>query len=137
MNEWLKKYPWTKVVDNRVEPWRLISSSWFDDLEEDMPGWVNIAHTMCAAVQDIINKHPNNFVSIIQFKEKFGEARVYYEASEDIYLEVCKVIDAFIRASARTCIKCGAAGEIRGNLNWILPLCDTCYEETLKRIKRN
>lgn len=136
MSEWLEKYPWTKIEDNSVEPWRLIGSSWFDDLEEDMPGWVNITHAMCAAVQDVIDKHPGSFVSIIQFKEKFGEARVYYTASEDISDKVEDIITAFSRASEETCIKCGAAGKIRGDLAWILPLCDAHYEEILKSKNR-
>lgn len=136
MSEWLEKYPWTKIEDNSVEPWRLIGSSWFDELEEDMPGWVNITHAMCAAVQDIIDKHPGSFVSIIQFKEKFGEARVYYTASEDISDKVEDIITAFSRASEETCIKCGAAGKIRGDLAWILPLCDAHYEEILKSKNR-
>lgn len=136
MSEWLEKYPWTKVEDNSVEPWRLIGSSWFDELEEDMPGWVNITHAMCAAVQDVIDKHPGSFVSIIQFKEKFGEARVYYTASEDISDKVEDIITAFSRASEETCIKCGAAGKIRGDLAWILPLCAAHYEETPKSKNR-
>ena len=137
MSEWLKKYPWTKVECNRVEPWRPIGSSWFDDLEEEMPGWVNIAHAMCAAVQDVIDRHPGSSVSIFQFKEKFGEARVCHEASEDIRDKVHDIITAFSQASEQTCLKCGTAGKIRGDLYWILPLCDTHYEETLKRVKRN
>ena len=56
MNEWLEKYPWTKVEDNRVEPWRIIGSSWLEDLEEYAPGWLNITHAMCSAVQDVIDK---------------------------------------------------------------------------------
>lgn len=132
MSEWLERYPWTKVEDNRVEPWRPIGSSWFDDFEEDMPGWSNITHAMCAAVQDVIDRHPGSSVSILQFKEKFGEARVYYVASEDISVSVGNIIAAFERASEQTCIKCGAAGKIRGDLAWILPLCDAHYEETPK-----
>ena len=132
MSEWLEKYPWTKVEDNRVEPWRIIGSSWFEDLEEYAPGWSNITHAMCAAVQDVIDKHPGSFVSIIQFKEKFGEARVYYVTSENISDKVHDIIMAFSRTSEQTCIKCGAAGKIRGDLAWILPLCDVHYEETPK-----
>lgn len=137
MNEWLEKYPWTKVEDNRVEPWRTIGSSWFEDLEEYAPGWLNISHAMCSAVQDVIDKHPGSFVSIIQFKEKFGEARVYYAASKDISDKVHDIIMAFSRASEQTCIKCGAAGKIRGDLPWIRPLCDAHYRDILKSRNRN
>ena len=128
MSEWLEKYPWTKVEDNLVEPWRLIGSSWFDDLEQYAPGWLKITHAMCTAVQDVIDRHPGSFVSITQFKEKFGEARVYYVASEDITDKVDDIITAFSRASEQICIKCGAAGKIRGDLAWILPLCGAHYK---------
>ena len=137
MNEWLEKYPWTKVEDNRVEPWRTIGSSWLEDLEEYAPGWLNITRAMCSAVQDVIDKHPGSFVSIIQFKEKFGEARVYYTASKDISDKVHDIIMAFSRASEQTCIKCGAAGKIRGDLPWIRPLCDAHYGDILKSRNRN
>ena len=132
MTNWLKNYPWTKVVDNSVEPWRpLETSSWFDDIEEDIPGWTNISHAMCAAVQKIIDDHPNSFVNILQFKEKFGDARLYYDASDDISEPIKEIVNAFELASTQTCIKCGAAGKIREKLSWIAPLCDTCYAKIM------
>ena len=88
-------------------------------------------------VQDVIDKHPGSFVSIIQFKEKYGEARVYYTASKDISDKVHDIIMAFSRASEQTCIKCGAAGKIRGDLPWIRPLCDVHYVDILKSRNRN
>ena len=130
MFDWVENYPWTKVTSNNVEPWRQIGSSWMDFIEREMPGWFGITAGMCAAVQGVIDAHPGSSVEIMQFKEKYGSARLYFTSTEDIFAEVDDIIHAYELKSATTCIKCGKEGKKRYD-SWIVTLCDDCNENSV------
>jgi len=97
--------------------------SWADEIPQ---GWyIAFGEQMIDELNDLLIKY--DFVthySIAQIKEKFGTLRWYDngvpEAGVD---EFYAWEDKYERLSAKTCIVCGAPGEIRHN-RWIEPLCD-------------
>ena len=74
---------------------------------------------------DLYKKNPFDELKFDQIKEKFGGLRVYVHGGtrefQDFVESVCEV-------SYHICEKCGAPGEFRKELPWMLTLCDLCLK---------
>lgn len=91
-----------------------------DYKDEVGPGWGKLLdqlHAELAAVD------PN--YQIVQVKEKFGDLRVYIEASYPDPL--WDIIAAYERLSSGVCENCGQPGK-HTDTRWIKTLCDPCAE---------
>ena len=67
-----------------------------------------------------------------QVKEKFGTLRFYMSSHLD---GMDELIDEAERKSEVTCENCGKSGESRGDLGWVLTLCDGCHRSHKKSQK--
>ena len=92
-----------------------------DLLEQFPPGWREISRALAEVfVRDQIE--------VFQVKEKFGGLRVYIGSALE---EVHRLIDNVEAKSFHVCEVCGASGELRNDLSWVLTLCEEHYEERL------
>ena len=59
-------FPWTRVRNNSVEPWRDIDSGWFDDM---LPGWGDVIHEHLIKLDRILkDNNATNCIVISQVK---------------------------------------------------------------------
>jgi hypothetical protein len=59
-----------------------------------------------------------------------------FDETED-YKSVSNLITLFEDISYKTCEKCGEPGILRGDLIWVLTLCNNCYSKVDPKRKRN
>jgi len=116
------------------------------------PGWLPIFTRLCEGVDQALSKKSKSFFYWVQWKEKFGSLRAYFEGGPTYvdffgidghhHLEVptatnagiddveAKQIQNLVHAaeteSARTCMFCGAPGRRRTDQPWIVTACDGC-----------
>ncbi len=75
-----------------------------------------------------------------QVKEKYGTLRFYvdFESSEEraeLHKEIRHIIRRWEEKSATVCERCGAVGKYRGDLSYVLTLCDICYQQRKMDLK--
>ena len=120
MSEWRNRFPWTRVSDNSAD-------SYFDDFLTDFPGWREVSEIMCREVQAILDEEDCD-ARIIQLKEKFGSARLYYVTGLTPKGEIRDLVREWESQTAHICRKCGRPDTLRGQ--WYIEcLCDECYGE--------
>ncbi len=75
--------------------------------------------------------------SIAQIKEKFGGLRFYWDCDVKGFMrgQVDGAATLTEDLSCRVCEDCGSPGRTR-NLRWLRTLCDTHYDETVARLKK-
>lgn len=79
------------------------------------PGWSKL-------IDKLYDKISEDVV-VVQVKEKFGGLRFYvYNATDD----ELDFIDFVESESLTICERCGKAGRLRADRNWVLTLCDEC-----------
>lgn len=123
-------------------------------------GWYLLLDNMCAEITEAYKQKglPVDIV-VKQIKEKFGTLRFYYitegEESSSLYIDsldkgtfrfshnqrdidkkVRAIVDKYCDLSKTVCEKCGSVGKLRRDLPWIQTLCDSCYEEMIKRRRK-
>jgi len=92
-------------------------------------GWFDILWRLC---EDIEKLTPLEEFEVSQVKEKFGTLRFYtWRSTDEIEKRICKAE----RESAKTCEWCGEYGH-RRNKEWIVTMCNGCYEEYLDGKRR-
>lgn len=127
-NNWAKDFPWTLVDENSTEP-EEENCSFFDDLCEWAPGWVEPAYEFCQTVDKLLKETPNSRIYIMQFKEKYGEFRLYYNATTNIYDAIEDALRKCEQACSKRCIKCGAPATTMTK-GWITYVCDKHAKRT-------
>ena len=88
-------------------------------------GWLAPFYDLC---QQLLTEVKSDF-QWVQLKEKFGEARCYYNGTVTEYGK--QLIDLFERDMGYICEYCGREGKIREG-SWLICLCDECYNERRK-----
>jgi len=98
------------------------SDGWYGCSVND--GWRDIVLEADAMLEYI---DPDYKIS--QVKEKFGTMRYYFETDkEGIEMKIMHAITEYAeRKSRNTCEDCGEYGKIRGDIGWMLTLCDKCH----------
>lgn len=132
----IKKYPFTEVVDNGIEPWRKEGECWFEDLISEYPGWEKIILEFCEKMQNYLDSHKEEEFSIFQVKEKFGSIRFYAVAGLKIYDDIQNIVHVLEKESGKTCMVCGKSAktvEINGH---IVTLCEDCEDVVSNKVKQ-
>ena len=98
-------------------------------------GWCKVVLKHLMQVKDVLVKYNQlDKMIIVESKEKWGEARIYYSGIEnsDCYDEIDEIINHMTTETGKTCCNCGkkAKYQTRG---WILPFCDKCIKRTTGR----
>jgi hypothetical protein len=90
------------------------------------PGWAKI-------LDKLYDIKPRS-VYVMQVKEKYGGLRFYIGSASQEFFDA---IDAAEHESYLTCEQCGEPGELRGDLGWVLTLCNKHYQEAIeKKVKQ-
>jgi hypothetical protein len=121
-------------------------------------GWFEVIRGICRDITEAYEKAglPVDIV-VDQVKEKFGTLRFYYHPKgydrvihafdslsdgqsirmmpgvSDLHKEIAEIVHKWEKESGNVCEKCGAAGELRKDLRWVLTLCDSCYARLSKK----
>jgi len=121
-------------------------------------GWYEVIRGLCHDISEAYEKAgvPVDIV-VDQVKEKFGTLRFYYHPEghnpgihafdslsdgrsiriipgvSDLHKEVAEIVHKWEKESGNVCEKCGAEGELRKDLRWVLTLCDSCYARLSKK----
>lgn len=92
-------------------------------------GWFQIIYDLSVSIENHAEKLKANGVSddllpcVTQVKEKFGGLRFYVD---NLYGDMCELIDAAEALSQQTCDVCGAPANRQYINDWLLTICDTC-----------
>lgn len=120
-----------------------------DALRGEAPGWYkNFGIQICKEIRSQLMKdywrfikeakgfknklrmifyHPLFELRIMQWKEKYGEMRLYTERATP---KVINIIDEYTEKSRHICIYCGKDADIiTSPYNWMLPYCNECYKK--------
>ena len=143
IKEWVEKYPFLRIKDNSVYPWLSTDEDNYDDcwLVEDLPsGWIDaFGAQMCDELMVALGEYVNRWI-IVQVKEKWGSMVIYYyfdidglsdeeiEKVNEVEEFVSNIIDKYDEISYHTCAYCGAPAT-RKTTGWVLPVCQTCFDE--------
>lgn len=121
-------------------------------------GWFEVIRGLCRDITEAYGKAglPVDIV-VDQVKEKFGMLRFYYhpdgygpgihafDSLSDgqsirimpgvsiLHKEIAEIVHKWENESGNVCEECGAAGELRKDLNWVLTLCNSCWARLSKK----
>ena len=117
----------------------LIENFWFLRYPiECNDGWLPLIKYMCEEIRDVIKLKYHDFrtceepFEFSQIKEKYGRLVCYTSFCN---YEILDIIDKYEEESCNVCEVCGMKGELRGDLPWILTLCNRCYSKRLKELR--
>lgn len=126
-------------------------------------GWFELVRDMLREIAECYKKYnePVDF-QVKQCKEKMGSLRTYYKFGNDnsknfsnfqaidflgsgsirfspgdsmLHKEIGEIVHRYEEKSKTVCIQCGAEGaKLRKDLGWIIPLCDTHYNERVSKM---
>jgi len=113
------KKTWQKELNQKRQ-----SEGWYGCSVND--GWRDIVLEADAMLEYIDPDY-----KIAQVKEKFGTLRYYFETEkEGIENKIMHAIVEYAeRKSKNICEDCGDYGTIRGDIGWMLTLCDKCHSQ--------
>ena len=114
-------------------------------------GWYEVIRGLCSDITTAYEKAglPVDII-VRQVKEKFGCLRFYYSikgqknvaltidkfdgpssrkmpGDSDFHNEIAEIVRKWENKASTVCISCGADGELRKDISYILTLCDSCY----------
>lgn len=129
----VKKYPFLKMNDNYMRTW----------LDEVPYGWQQFALIYFEKIEKILNDHnANDYLRIIEVKEKWGKLRIYYSFVNNSKHEQNKWIEDIDRLftsleneSWKICIDCGRQANYQTN-DYVTPVCDKC-KKVIERLYPN
>ena len=129
----VKKYPFLKMNDNYMRTW----------LDEVPYGWQQFSLIYFEKIEKILNDHnANDYLRIIEVKEKWGKLRIYYSFVNNSKHEQNKWIEDIDRLFAtleneswKICIDCGSPANYQTN-DYITPVCDKC-KKVIERLYPN
>ena len=149
------EFPFMCRKEVTAEQWEKGGYSLYDAYGCDVgKGWYELLRNLCLDITKAYEAAglPVDII-VDQVKEKFGTLRFYYHpkgqdpgfhaldflvsgtslrmqpGSTDLHNEVARVVSKWEEESASVCEECGAPGETRTDLGWILTLCVSCYED--------
>lgn len=119
----VKKYPFLKMNDNYMRTW----------LDEVPYGWQQFALTFFEKIEKILNDHnANDYLRIIEVKEKWGKLRIYYsfvinsKHEQNKWIEdIDRLFTSLENESWKICIDCGRQANYQTN-DYVTPVCDKC-----------
>ena len=129
----VKKYPFLKMNDNYIRTW----------LDEVPYGWQQFSLIYFEKIEKILNDHnANDYLRIIEVKEKWGKLRIYYSFVNNSKHEQNKWIEDIDRLFAtleneswKICIDCGRQANYQTN-DYVIPVCDKC-KNVIERLYPN
>ncbi len=129
----VKKYPFLKMNDNYMRTW----------LDEVPYGWQQFALIYFEKIEKILNDHnANDYLRIIEVKEKWGKLRIYYSFVNNSKHEQNKWIEDIDRLFAtleneswKICIDCGRQANYQTN-DYVIPVCYKC-KKVIERLYPN
>lgn len=105
----------------------------YNKLDEMPEGWKKaFGELICEDIKSLLIKH--NFLDeyvVTQIKEKFGSLRWYDNFFNE---EHYHLINKYEHISKHTCINCSKFNVKTYNFSWIIPLCEDCAKDTMKRL---
>src|SRR3546814_10975613 len=105
----------------------LAALPWFGSEARSCPvGWLPLMERAASQAENCLDEGALAAVRTAQIKEKFGTLRWYLHG---INGRLRAIVDLAEATSRITCLACGAPGEWRRDLLWILTLCDRDYVE--------
>jgi len=129
-NGLIKKYP--MLFERAALPMNQTCMCWGIECGD---GWYDLLDDLCKKLTDLImqlDEDDRKNFEADQVKEKFGGLRFYMTCSTD---EMEELIVEAEHLSERTCERCGAPGEIRGE-GWIMCRCDACHNQWVEAHKK-
>ncbi len=97
-------------------------------------GWFKLIKELSENIQKELTKLDINLKKdfyVEQIKEKFGGLRFYVNfIPSNKISELIKIAE---EKSYTICEDCGKKGKLRGDLPWVLTLCDECYSRRLSK----
>lgn len=151
MSDIKRDFPWTVVkFDNPpVEPWLAEGEGWFDDLPA---GWADVIYDYMIKLDRVLKHYKlEEFLYIIQTKEKFGGLRYYYEfvlpwdREKRNYAKTLtseqqkgiKIYDQLVwdmeAATETVCIDCGSTENVQCYGGWIHFACEDCESKRIAK----
>jgi len=127
--ELIRQYPFLLPKNRWDKGYSLDTNFEYTELTWMPEGWRKaFGNYMLKELKDALGDYIYEYM-VTDIKEKYGTLRWYdFGAPEEAH----KVISKFERLSANTCIVCGK-NATHVTEGYILPLCDTCYEEKEKK----
>ena len=101
-------------------------------------GWRKLIIKHLKAVKEVLVKYGQmDKLIIVESKEKWGEARIYYSGLDnaDCYDEIDEIFNRMSAESGKTCCVCGKKAEYQ-TIGWILPFCGKCIKRTTGRNRK-
>ena len=105
-------------------------------------GWVDLVHSMLDEISECYKKYDKPIdLKPIRAKEKWGSLRflvVFSNNTTDLtalHKEIREIIHSFRAKSENVCFLCGAEGQLRKDLAYVIPLCDHHYVERINKLK--
>jgi hypothetical protein len=106
------------------------------------PGWETLLDEILEQIQKKCDEMKCQFVAE-QVKEKFGTLRFYYDIEkEGCTPEQLGAMEQFAYAmialaetrSTQECMECGKEARIKTIKNWMMCVCEECYDRITKRV---
>ena len=108
-------------------------------------GWYELIRTLCFQITQEIAGTQLKF-QVAQVKEKFGGLRFYYSWDSEPFDDSTSANLKFYTVngmvhfaesfSYKICEICGNSGKLRQVNGWMTTQCDSCYNESVKSIKK-
>ena len=120
-----KKYKWYKPNQPLTQS---LMAFGFDHHD----GWFELIKELSENIDKELKKLQKDKIKnfqVDQVKEKFGGLRFYVNFAPSN--KIRKLIEVAERNSYEICEYCGKKGKLRGDLCWVLTLCDKCYFKRL------
>lgn len=125
------KYPYLRPRDcdgNEVPDYDYSTT----ELDSYPVGWRKLLLGYCERLNEVLNNHNElgNF-RIVEAKEKWGAARLYYGGVKDVECrkEIDWLLDIMEKQSSHVCSQCGKEAEFISR-GYVLPYCRDCAIES-------
>lgn len=151
----LSKDPAVDKLMKRFFP-LFVTRSWrartdFGDCSHVSPGWRPIIYQLFNDIEALLPGDEAHIIKIGQLKEKFGVLRLSVGLTSTALRDVANraksrqtleqvraLAQAASEQSARVCIQCGTASELRkSDSGWLSTMCDRCRHINAERMKQN
>lgn len=106
-------------------------------------GWYSIIEDACRKLEVIAQRLKNDGMSeddlpaLAQVKEKFAGLRMYLhygDVSEEVFSQLNEITTEAETRSCHICEVCGTVGEYRGDLGWVMTLCNEHYQSRKQEV---
>lgn len=124
MSKYIEQYPWLRL--RSLYTGKLCEQ--IDAYDEILEGWQIAFGEMLLKDLDVVIKAKNLQDELVfeQVKEKFGQLVMYVNTTDQ---DIHRVLDKYHILSANICAHCGKPDVSMLRMNWIIPLCEDCYNK--------